>query len=192
MLCTHHHIDHVQHNQDYVERFGCPVCGHAAEASMFRDLDYEVADGDELVTGGLHIRALHIPGHTVGQLAFVVNDAQVFTGDTLFRRSVGGTRAPGHTNFDDIQRSVMDVLMQLPHETKVYPGHTEATTIGEEWNENPFIRMWRGLDQASDERCEAFGQGGTLLLRATDYDGGFKCQVRFDDGTTDIVPPAPA
>ena len=58
VLCTHHHIDHVQHNQDYAERFGCPVCGHSAEASLFRDLDHLIDDGDELVTGDLHIRAL--------------------------------------------------------------------------------------------------------------------------------------
>ena len=76
------------------------------------------------MTGGLRIRPLHIPGHTIGQLAFLVNDEMVFTGDTLFRRTVGGTRAPGHTTFEDIQHSLLEVLMKLPKETLVYPGHT--------------------------------------------------------------------
>jgi glyoxylase-like metal-dependent hydrolase (beta-lactamase superfamily II) len=188
VLCTHHHIDHVQHNKVYAERFGCPICGHASEALLFGDLDHELDDGDELVTGGLHIRAMHIPGHTLGQLAYLVNDEIVFTGDTLFRRTIGGTRAPGHTTFEDIQHSILETLMRLPKDTIVYPGHTDPTTIREEWEENPFIRMWRGLDTPGTARCTALGQPATLLLRAVDYDGGHKCQVRFDDGTLDIVP----
>jgi len=95
ILCTHHHYDHVAHNDDYAAAYGCPVCGHHAESELFGSrLDVELSDADELVSGGLHIRALHIPGHTVGQLAFMVNDERVFTGDTLFRGSVGGTCAP--------------------------------------------------------------------------------------------------
>jgi len=189
VLCTHHHIDHVQHNRVYAEQFGCPICGHGSERSLFGDLDRELEHDEELVTGGLRIRPLHIPGHTIGQLAFLVNDEMVFTGDTLFRRTVGGTRAPGHTTFEDIQHSLLEVLMKLPKETLVYPGHTDSTTIAEEWEENPFIRMWRGLDPMVEQRCEAFGQPAALLLRARDYDGGFKCQVRFDEGNELAIVP---
>jgi glyoxylase-like metal-dependent hydrolase (beta-lactamase superfamily II) len=189
VLCTHHHIDHIQHNGEYQSRFGCPVCGHPTEDRMFGGLDMQIEDGDELISGDLHIRALHVPGHTVGQLAFVINDERVFTGDTLFRRTVGGTRAPGHTSFEEIQHSIMKVLMRLPGETLVHPGHTEPTTIAEEWEHNPFIRVWRGLDPCQERRCAAFGQPATLLLRAEDYDGGTKCWVRFDEGgRLDIVP----
>ena len=189
VLCTHHHIDHIQHSADYKSRFNCPICGPARERKLFGTLDVELSDGDELTSGGLHIRALHTPGHTLGMIAFVVNDERVFTGDTLFRGSVGGTRAPGHTTFDDIQHSIMDVLMGLPREMTVHPGHTEPTSIREEWENNPFIRMWRGADKPAEKRCTAFGQPATLLLSATDYDGGNKCQVRFDeDNALDIVP----
>jgi len=188
VLCTHHHIDHVIHNDDYKGRYGCPVCAHRREAELGVSLDVELDDGDELVTGDLHIRSLHIPGHTTGQLAFLVNEERVFTGDTLFRGSVGGTRAPGHSTFDDIRHSIMDVLMRLPKDTVVHPGHTEPTTIGREWETNPFIRMWRRLESPTDKRCTAYGQPATLLLDAEDYDGGRKCQVRFDDGTIDVVP----
>lgn len=188
VLCTHHHVDHVAHNQDFQRGFGCPICGGAPERELFDELDVALVDGDELACGDLRIRALSIPGHTQGQLAFLVNEERVFTGDTLFRRSVGGTRAPGHGTFAQLQHSILEVLMKLPHDIAVHPGHTDPTTIGEEWAENPFVRMWRGLDAPANTRCEAFGKPATLLLRARDYDGGTKCQVRFDDGTLDVVP----
>ncbi len=189
ILCTHHHIDHVQNNGEYKDKFGCPVCGHTSEARLFGALDIEIADGDELVSGDLHIRALHTPGHTLGMLAYIVNDERIFTGDTLFRRSVGGTRAPGHTNFEEIRHSIMEVLMRRPKEMVVHPGHTDPTTIAEEWEENPFIRMWRGKEPEGNRRCTAFGEPATLLLSARDYDDGSKCWVRFDQGNKlDIVP----
>jgi glyoxylase-like metal-dependent hydrolase (beta-lactamase superfamily II) len=189
VLCTHHHADHVAHVADLRSRFDCPVCAHAADARWMERVDVELADGDEFHVGELAVRALHVPGHTQGQMAFLVGGTQVFTGDTLFRRAVGGTRAPGHATFEELQRSILDVLMRLPAETIVHPGHTEPTTVGEEWERNPFIRLWRGLEQPADERCTAFGQPATLLLRAEDYDGGTKCQVRFDAGDrVDVVP----
>ncbi len=189
VLCTHHHIDHVQHNAAYKSRFGCPICGHRSENRLFGGLDLELSDGDELVTGGLHVRALHTPGHTLGMLAFLVNEQRVFTGDTLFRRTVGGTRAPGHTTFEELRHSIMEVLMRLPKQTAVHPGHTDPTTIAEEWEHNPFIRLWRGVATPAERRCTAFGQPATLLLQARDYDGGTKCWVRFDEGNKlDVVP----
>lgn len=189
VLCTHHHVDHVLHNDAYKAEYGCPVCGHASEKSLFGELDVELAHDEELVVGDMRIRALHIPGHTLGQLAFLIDEEHVFTGDTLFQGSIGGTRGPGHTSYDDIHHSIMDVLMKLPKETKVYPGHVDATTIGREWEENPFVRLWRGVDSAAGEKCTAFGKPATLILRAADYDGGTKCQVRFEEtGELDIVP----
>jgi hydroxyacylglutathione hydrolase len=189
VLCTHHHADHIAHNADYKAEFGCPVCGHCSERELFGGLDLEIGDGDELVTGGLHIRALHVPGHTLGQLAYLVNDERVFTGDTLFRESVGGTRAPGHGTFEELRHSIMQVLMRLRRDMPIHPGHTDPTTVGEEWERNPFIRAWRGLDASRESRCTALGQPAALLLRARDYDGGSKCWVRFDEGNRlDVVP----
>jgi len=182
VLCTHHHVDHIAHNADYKTRFACPICGHPKERELFGGLDVEIGDGDEIATGGLNIRALHVPGHTEGQLAYLVNDERVFTGDTLFHESVGGT-------FEELRHSIMDVLMRLPEGTLVLPGHTDPTTIGHEWERNPFIRAWRGLTEARETRCSALGLPATLLLRARDYDGGTKCWVRFDEGNRlDVVP----
>ncbi len=189
VLCTHHHVDHVTHNAEYRQEFGCPVCGGKRERDLFGDLDVELVDGDEIRTGDLHVRALEIPGHTLGQLGFVVNDERVFTGDTLFRGSVGGTRATGHTTFEDLHHSIMEVLMKLPPDMAVHPGHVDPTTVGREWEENPFVRVWRGLDSPAEAPCTAFGKEATLLLRAADYDGGTKCWVRFPDGNVlDVVP----
>jgi glyoxylase-like metal-dependent hydrolase (beta-lactamase superfamily II) len=121
-------------------------------------------------------------------LNFVVNGTDVFTGDTLFKGSVGGVRAPGSTSFADLKHSIMDVLMGLPHETTVHPGHTDPTTIGAEWEWNAFVRLWRGLDDEGTEACTVEGEDATLVLWAPDYDGGNKAWVRWSDGRDDIVP----
>lgn len=190
ILCTHHHGDHVENNEPYRERFGCPVLGHALEAPLFGGgLDRTLDHGEELGCGELRIRALHLPGHTVGQLGFLVDGERVFTGDTLFRGSVGGTCGAGHATFDDLRRSIMEVLMALPGETVVHPGHAGDTTIAREWAENPFLRVWRGLDPPGKRRCTAFDRPATRMVDARDYDGGRKCQVRFDEGQRlEVVP----
>ena len=72
--------------------------------------------------------------------------AVVFTGDTLFKDSVGGVKAPGHTTYTDLRDSIMGTLMELPPDTVIYPGHAEETSVGREWEHNAFIRVWRGLD----------------------------------------------
>ena len=93
-------------------------------------------------------------------LNFLVDGTDVFTGDTLFKGSVGGVHAPGRTTYEDLRSSIMDTLMALPHEIDVHPGHTDPTTIGDEWEANAFIRVWRGLDPEGDEPCTALRRPG--------------------------------
>jgi glyoxylase-like metal-dependent hydrolase (beta-lactamase superfamily II) len=189
LLLTHHHHDHVAENHAWKERFGLEILAHPDEAERLLDVDRTIDAGERLEAGGLDIEALHTPGHTSGMLSFRVQSDHVFTGDTLFRRSVGGVRAPGATGFADLRRSIMDVLMKLPPETQVHPGHTDPTTVAEEWEENPFVRLWRGLDEESDERCRVQEREAALVLWAPDYDGGHKAWIRWDDsGEDDIVP----
>jgi glyoxylase-like metal-dependent hydrolase (beta-lactamase superfamily II) len=191
VLVTHHHHDHVAENEVWRERTGARVLCHPAEADLVADADDTIAGGARLTVGDLQIEALHVPGHTRGQLNFLIDGSHVFTGDTLFAGSVGGTRAPGHTTFADLRRSIMEVLMALPDETQVLPGHTEATTIGRERAENPFIRVWAGVSPEGTERCLALGEPAQLIVWADDYDGGHKAWVRFDaDGepVDDLVP----
>jgi hydroxyacylglutathione hydrolase len=159
VLRTHSHADHVEHEAE----LGLPVRTDAAEA------------------GGLSVEALATPGHSDDMVAFVVNGEAVFTGDTLFKDSVGGG------NFEQIRSSVMDVLMKLPPETRVLPGHTDETTIGREWEENPFVRVWRGVEPEGEEPVRVGGEEATLIVWSPDYDGGGKAWVRFPDGRDAIV-----
>jgi hydroxyacylglutathione hydrolase len=168
-----------------------------------------VEAGKTLTFGRLEVRPLHTPGHTAGMLSFLVGESRaqaarasttttpggfsgggpvVFTGDTLFKGSVGGVRAPGHTTYTDLRDSIMGTLMELPAETIIYPGHTDSTTVAREWEHNGFIRIWRGLDPQGAEPCRALGEPATLVLLGDDYDGGKKAWVRWADGSDDIVP----
>ncbi len=81
----------------------------------------------------------------------------------------------------------MDVLMTLPPETRVLPGHTEETTIGREWEENPFVTYWRGEAPSIDEAVRVGGEEATLVVWSPDYDGKGKALVRLADGSESIV-----
>ncbi len=184
-------------------------------AAEGRDPQFGTMDaGDTLTFGALEVRPLHTPGHTAGMLSLLVADrsapadgassrraststapggfsgagAVVFTGDTLFKNSVGGVKAPGHTTYTDLRDSIMGTLMELAPETVIYPGHADPTTVGQEWDSNSFIRIWRGLDPEGSEECLALGEPATLVHLGNDYDGGTKAWVRWPDGTDDIVP----
>jgi hydroxyacylglutathione hydrolase len=159
VLRTHSHADHVEHES----ALGLPV------------------RTDAVKVGGLKVEAIATPGHSDDMVAFVVNGDAVFTGDTLFKDSVGGG------NFDQVRSSVMDVFMKLPHELRVLPGHTDETTIGREWEENPFVRVWRGAEPEGTERVRVGGEEVTLIVWSPDYDGGGKAWVRYDDGRDAIV-----
>jgi glyoxylase-like metal-dependent hydrolase (beta-lactamase superfamily II) len=159
VLRTHSHHDHIVHEDE----LGLPVRMDAIEV------------------GGLRVEAIETPGHSDDMIAFVINDEVVFTGDTLFKDSVGGG------DFEQVRRSVMDVLMKLPPETRVLPGHTEETTIGREWEENPFVRVWRGAEPEGAEQVKVGGEDATLIVWSPDYDGGGKAWVRFADGRDAIV-----
>lgn len=165
LLTTHSHPDHVDGDDELVERFGL-----------------EIAKGP-LETGGLSVEALPTPGHADDHLAFVVNGTVCFSGDILFRDAVGGgpDAAP-------IRSSVMDVLMALPPEVRVMPGHTEETTIAREWEENPFVRYWRGVAPSLGERVNVGTEEAELVVWSPDYDGKGKALVRFAaDGREAIV-----
>jgi glyoxylase-like metal-dependent hydrolase (beta-lactamase superfamily II) len=138
--------------------------------------------GAEAGRGHGRAAASAVPG------GFTGGEAVVFTGDTLFRGSVGGVRAPGHTTYTDLRDSIMGTLMELPAPTVIHPGHADPTTVAREWDENGFIRVWRGLDPQGTDACVALGEPATLVLLGDDYDGGKKAWVRWADGKDDIVP----
>ncbi len=163
VLRTHSHGDHVEHEEELRARFGIPV-----------------VTGD-LVTGGLDVRALSLPGHSDDGRAFVVNDELCFSGDVLFKDAVGGGPA------DVVRRSVMEGLMTLAPEIRVLPGHTDETTIGREWESNPFVVYWRGVTPSLGEAVTVADESAELLVWSPDYDGNGKALVRFADGREAIV-----
>ncbi len=191
IVLTHHHYDHVVGLQEMRERAGNPpVLAHELVSELIMDaIDETVGEGSTFESGGMRLRVIETPGHCADHLAVLIDDTDVLTADVLFKGTVGGTRAPGATGFEDLRSSVMDKLMKLPPETRVHPGHREPTTVGEEWESNPFIRVWRGLDEESAEQCTVGDRGeeATLVLWAPDYDGGNKAWVRFPSGEDAIV-----
>jgi hydroxyacylglutathione hydrolase len=202
VLLTHHHYDHVSDVAYLLERWPeLEVLIAAKEHELLSSSTEDgsqppmgrIEAGDSLRFGALELSALHTPGHTAGMLSFLVRQdgasvGAVFTGDTLFKNSVGGVKAPGHTTYADLRDSIMGSLMELPAETVIYPGHAAPSTVAEEWESNAFIRVWRGLDPEGQEACTALGEPATLVLLGEDYDGGTKAWIRWPDGSDDIVP----
>jgi hydroxyacylglutathione hydrolase len=189
ILVTHPHPDHIAGLEAARRQLGePPLVAHAETAAELEDEVAEIlADGGALSTGGLEIEAIYTPGHAAGHLAFLVNGSDVFTADVLFKGTVGGTMAPGASGFADLKASVMR-LMELPAETRVHPGHREPTTVGEELESNPFVRIWRGIEGTGEEQVTVWERPATLKLWAPDYDGGNKAWVVFgDDGLEAIV-----
>ncbi len=188
ILNTHHHGDHIAENARLKRQTRARLCAHKLDAPSIAGVDQALEDGDVIETGSLRVRLLHIPGHTAGQAAFIVNDSVCFTADTLFKGSIGGTVAAGGTSFADLKRSIVERLMALPDAMQVAPGHAGLSTIGEERERNPFVRVMRGADPEGSEAARYAGRDVRLVVWARDYDGGFKAWVRFPDGTDAVVP----
>jgi hydroxyacylglutathione hydrolase len=187
VLVTHHHHDHVVTCEADAKRFGVPVLGHPLAREAGVPLDETVEGGAVFRSGELEIRALATPGHCRDHLAFLVDETDCLTADCLFKGTVGGTVDGGPTGYADQIHSIMATLMSLPPETRIHPGHKEPSTIAAEWEANPFIRVWRGLDPEGSEPCRVRGEEATLVLWGPDYDGTHKAWVRYPDGRDAIV-----
>ena len=124
VLLTHHHHDHVAELDQVFERHpGTPVLIHELERDLVTRYHGDDAHRVRRSTAGRsRSRRLHTPGHTAGMLSLLIGGTDVFTGDTLFKGSVGGVRAPGHTTYADLKSSIMDTLLTLPPETRIHPG----------------------------------------------------------------------
>jgi glyoxylase-like metal-dependent hydrolase (beta-lactamase superfamily II) len=153
IVLTHSHIDHVGGLADVKKATGAVIAIHENEAPFLLKqprlmefmpptppsppADRLLKDGDVIKVGKLKFKVLHTPGHTSGGIC-LLGDGVVFTGDTLFNFSIGRADFPG-SDYDQEMQSIRSKLMTLPDETKVYPGHGPATTIGTERKGNPFI-----------------------------------------------------
>ena len=153
---THGHLDNMMAAERIREEFNVPVYCHEAELAVLADPVQNLTsrfmrngyvlkdaiglkDGAEFTAAGIPVRLLHTPGHTPGGCCYYLyEDGYLFSGDTLFLRSVGNTEFPGGS-MGTLARSIREKLYTLPEETRVYAGHGETTDIGSEMRENPFV-----------------------------------------------------
>jgi len=153
---THGHLDHMMAAERIKAEFDVPVYCHEAELAVLADPVQNLTgrfmrsgyvftdviglkDGAEFVAAGIPIRLIHTPGHTPGGCCYYLwKDGYLFSGDTLFFRSIGNTEFPGGS-MGTLARSIREKLYTLPEETRVYAGHGESTDIGSEKVENPFV-----------------------------------------------------
>lgn len=167
VLITHGHIDHMWSAQKVSDTFGCPTYIHPEDRFMLKDPIYGMGprvaqvfagaffrepkqvveldrDGDKIDLGGISVNIDHTPGHTRGSVCFRILQAAkkeadvVFSGDTLFERSIGRSDLFGGSG-RDLLRSIVNKLLVLEDKTVVLPGHGNSTTIGAERRYNPFI-----------------------------------------------------
>lgn len=153
ILLTHAHADHI----DLIGEFNAPIYMHQADAHLLfadeyngydpqkhpyarKNLEFHfVDDGDRIPLADQFIEVLHTPGHTAGSLSFLYQD-RLFSGDTLFKEDVGRHDLYSGS-LSSIRKSIIR-LCQLPGNTKVYPGHDEATIIRDEQKKNIYYRKW--------------------------------------------------
>jgi hydroxyacylglutathione hydrolase len=156
LLNTHCHLDHIFGNKMFLAKYHIGTLCHpleevnrknALQHAQFFGLIMEappeasgsLSDGQIIEFGSVKLKAIHVPGHTTGSIAFYnENDNVVFTGDALFAGSIGRTDLPGGDH-ETLLNSIKNKLFSLPPSTVVYPGHGESTTIVREMTTNPFF-----------------------------------------------------
>ena len=157
LVHTHAHLDHVGISALLKRVTGAPILMHEGDLPLYDNLEQQAAlfgfeleapgtvdrflkHGDRVACGTGSLEVLHTPGHTPGSVCFHLGGEKplLFSGDTLFRRSIGRTDLWGGST-PQILSSIRARLLTLPCDTKVLPGHGESTTIGEEARLNPFV-----------------------------------------------------
>ncbi|MEW6009232.1 MAG: MBL fold metallo-hydrolase [Candidatus Omnitrophota bacterium] len=152
IFLTHAHIDHIAALQD----IDAPIYIHSLDSSFLRDTDknlsaffglplaisskrkiIEVRDGEIIKLAGMSLRIIHTPGHTPGSISIQLNEI-IFTGDALFKGSVGRTDLP-YGSYEALIAAIKNKLLPLGDDIKIYPGHGDASTLREEKRNNPFL-----------------------------------------------------
>jgi glyoxylase-like metal-dependent hydrolase (beta-lactamase superfamily II) len=156
---SHAHVDHILGVYGVHSDTGSQFLLHESDLDILRNgwrdasarmgLDIEhgppdpdafVADRDVVEVDGLRLQVITTPGHTPGSVSYYT-DGLLFSGDTLFRGSIGRTDMPGGS-YEQEMDSICDRLLTLPDQTLVLPGHMQETSIEAEKAENPFVLDW--------------------------------------------------
>lgn len=152
ILLTHGHFDHICGLNDIPK--GVEVYAHEGDADWINQvnlylpmmglpamdvpkIDRYLNDGEVLKLGDIDIKVIHTPGHTQGGVCYYI-DGNLFSGDTIFKESVGRCDLPGG-DFNQIVDSIETQIFTLPEETIIYPGHGRNTTVGWEKVHNQFM-----------------------------------------------------
>ena len=154
---THGHFDHIVALGKIKELYNPKVYIHENDAEMlqnasenmsdrytrkhlsFDEADVKFKDGDRISAAGLDFKVLHTPGHTMGCSIFII-DNNAFSGDTLFKGSIGRFDFP-HSDFESLINSLQKIKEQIPKDTVIYPGHGKKTTMGDELVKNPHLQF---------------------------------------------------
>ena len=156
IVLTHGHVDHVYSIEGLKAKTGAKIYMHEDEKQLYMDStlngymqfgmnrsetfplhDFLVKDHDSIMLGKLELKVLHTPGHTSGGIC-ILCEGHLFTGDTLFNRSIGRYDMPTG-NGKTLISSIREKLYTLPDETIVHPGHGEDSSISEERKHNPYV-----------------------------------------------------
>lgn len=155
MLLTHGHHDHIGAVADLQDRYGIACLCHPREQKLLENPAWNMsgvngrrpftvvakptmAEG-QISLIGYDVKVIETPGHTSGGVCYYFPTEQViFTGDTLFRGTIGRTDLPTGS-YEQILHSLREKLMALPDDVIVYPGHGFRSTIGLEKLQNPYV-----------------------------------------------------
>ena len=156
IVLTHPHIDHIVGVVEIKNEFKIPVSahknsieilGHSGAYAMMMgmneiksfEIDVFLNEGDCVEYGNSKLRVLYTPGHADGSICLYNSEEScLFSGDVLFQGSIGRSDLPTG-NFATLISSITEKLMTLPDDTVVYPGHGDATSIGDERMNNPYL-----------------------------------------------------
>lgn len=165
---SHAHVDHILGVAGIHSATGAKFLLHESDLDLLRngwqgaaermnldvkqgppDPDGYVLDGDIVEVDGVRLQVLTTPGHTPGSVSYYT-EGMLFSGDTLFRGSIGRTDLPGGS-FEEEMESICGKLLTLPDDTLVLPGHMEQTSVEFEKQQNPFVQQWLQERQASGQ-----------------------------------------
>ncbi len=157
IVATHGHWDHTGEMKKLKVLTGAQVCGNDADEWMMRDpngmviappeyiepvdIDVHLDDGAVIEAGGMRFRTIRTPGHSSGSICLYEETERIlFTGDTLFCGSIGRVDLPTGS-MEEISRSILEKIMTLPEDVRIYPGHGRESTLKREKSENQFVQM---------------------------------------------------